>query len=155
MDKFHRLFFIIIIILYLSIIIHYEYNQNAAPKIVPPGANRFSGEYELFSNVAISVIYSSFFFITFDWKGNFEFWWFHRKDLVQIYQNIPYFTLKKYFFNYKNQFLRKIWIFSGFFFQFFFQITSKVHRFSKFCWLYQKNLFKIYPTCVSFHPKKI
>ena len=43
--------------------------------------------------------------ITFDWNGNFELWWFHRKGLDQIYQNIPYFKLKKYFFMSKIQFL--------------------------------------------------
>ena len=35
-------------------------------------------------------------------NGNFEFWWLHRKDLVQIYQNIPYFKLEKYVCNYRN-----------------------------------------------------
>ena len=49
--------------------------------------------YALFRNLTISVIYSSFFIITFDWKRNFEFTWIQRKDLVQIYQNIPYFKL--------------------------------------------------------------
>ena len=47
------------------------------------------GNEALFSNVAISVIFSSFFILTFDWKGNSEFWWFHHKDLVQIYWIIP------------------------------------------------------------------
>ena len=28
---------------------------------------------------------------------------FHLKDLVQIYQNIPYFKLEKYIFIYKNK----------------------------------------------------
>ena len=43
-----------------------------------------------FGSVATSVIFSSFFIITYNWEGYFEFWWFQRKDLVQIYQNIPY-----------------------------------------------------------------
>ena len=43
--------------------------------------------------------------ITFDWNENFEFWGSHRKDLFQIYQNMPYFVL--------NQFI-------GFFLQYFF-----------------------------------
>ena len=30
---------------------------------------------------------------------------FHRKDLFQIYYNIPYFNIKKYCFIYKNKFL--------------------------------------------------
>ena len=64
--------------------------------------------YALFSNVAISVIFSSFFIITFDWNKNFEFWWFHRKDLVQIYQNILYFNFLKYLFiTYKLIFIEK------------------------------------------------
>ena len=40
-------------------------------------------------------IFSSFFIITFDENENFVFWWFKRKDLVQIYQNIHYFKFKK------------------------------------------------------------
>ena len=39
----------------------------------------------LFDNVAISIIFSSFFIIIFDWNGKFELWWFHWKYLVQIY----------------------------------------------------------------------
>ena len=27
------------------------------------------------------------YYITFNWKGNFKFWWFNRKSLVQIYQS--------------------------------------------------------------------
>ena len=40
------------------------------------------------------LIFSSFFIITFDWNGNFEIRWFHRKDVVQIYQNILYLKFK-------------------------------------------------------------
>ena len=47
-------------------------------------------ETVLFGNEALSVIFRSFFIITFDW--NFEFWWFDRNELVQIYQNLPYFN---------------------------------------------------------------
>ena len=62
------------------------------------------GHYALFGNVAI--IFSSFFIITFDWNGNFEFWWFHWKDLVQIYQNITFFKFKKqYFFKSKVDYI--------------------------------------------------
>ena len=28
--------------------------------------------------------FQQFFITTFDWNGNFKFWWFHRKDVVQI-----------------------------------------------------------------------
>ena len=52
---------------------------------------RWSGNYIIFGNVGISVIFSSFFIITLAWSGDFEIWWFHQKDLVQIYQNISYF----------------------------------------------------------------
>ena len=55
--------------------------------------------YGHFRKVAISLIFSRFFNITFDWDGNFEFWWFHRKDLNQIHQNIPYFKFKNIFFH--------------------------------------------------------
>ena len=51
--------------------------------------------YAFFSNVEISLISSSIFIVTFEWNGNFELWWFHRKDLVLIYCYIPYFKLKK------------------------------------------------------------
>ena len=64
----------------------------------------------------------SSFVITFDWNGNFEFWWFH---LVQIYQNISYFRLKKYFFIYKNQFLRKKLFCFVLFFAVFFKLFPK------------------------------
>ena len=44
------------------------------------------------------------FFISFNWNRNFEFWWFHRKDLVPIYQNISYFKLIWYFLDIKINF---------------------------------------------------
>ena len=44
----------------------------------------YFGIYALFGNVEISVIFSSFSIITFDWNGHFELWWFHLKDLIQI-----------------------------------------------------------------------
>ena len=65
------------------------------------------GYYVLFGNVAISVIFISFIIITFGWNGNFELWWFHRKELVDIYKNIPYFKSEKYFLNYKINFWLK------------------------------------------------
>ena len=42
------------------------------------------------SNFSFSKQCSRFFIVTFDWDGNFEFWWFHRNDQVHIYQGIPY-----------------------------------------------------------------
>ena len=68
----------------------------------------YFGNYVFFDNVAISVIFSSYFIITFDRNGHFEFWWFHRKDLVQIYQNIPFFELKILFYLYKSIFKGKV-----------------------------------------------
>ena len=56
----------------------------------------------------------SFFSITFDWNGNFAFWLLYRKDLAQIYQNIPYYISKTYFFIYKNQFFKWKMIFFRF-----------------------------------------
>ena len=38
-----------------------------------------------------------FFIMTFDWNGNSKIWWFHREDLVQIYQCSPYFKLRNVF----------------------------------------------------------
>ena len=38
-----------------------------------------------------------FYIFTFNWKGNCKFWWFHRKDLVQIYQNKIFSNCKIYF----------------------------------------------------------
>ena len=61
------------------------------------------GNYTVFGNVAVSVIFNSFFIITFDLNENFDS--FHRKDLVEKYQNILYLKLKKYFFIHENQFL--------------------------------------------------
>ena len=58
-------------------------------------------ETTLFGNVAISVIFNSFFIITFDW-------WFHRKDLVQIYQNWPYFKSKNIFLSIQINFKWKM-----------------------------------------------
>ena len=56
------------------------------------------GNYVLFGNVAFLVIFCRFFIMTFNWNRNFEFWWFHRKDLVHIYQNIQNFEYKNIFF---------------------------------------------------------
>ena len=44
----------------------------------------------LWSFENFAFFFSRFSIITFDWKGNFWFWWFHRKDLVQIYHNKSY-----------------------------------------------------------------
>ena len=60
---------------------------------------------------------ADFFIITFDWKGNFKFWWFYRKDLFQIHQNQSYFKFLKNLFIHKNQFLgEKINVFFAIFF---------------------------------------
>ena len=72
--------------------------------------------YLLFDNLAISVIFN-FFVISFDW--NFELWRFHWKDLVEIYQNIPYFKFKKWFLSIKFNFRRKIKFFRFIFVLFF------------------------------------
>ena len=42
----------------------------------------------------ISSFFGSLFIITFDWIRNFNFWWFHRKDIIQIYYNRSIFNLK-------------------------------------------------------------
>ena len=74
--------------------------------------------YGHFRKVAISLIFSRFFIITFDWNGNLKFWWFHWKYLVQIYQNITYFKFKIHFCIYKNQFLgENLSVFCSFFFE--------------------------------------
>ena len=36
------------------------------------------------------------FWITFKSKGNFNLWWFQRKDLVHIYHSQPYFHVKQW-----------------------------------------------------------
>ena len=73
--------------------------------------------------VAISVIFSSFFIITFDWNGNFEFWLLHRKDLAQISQNITYYIQKIYIFHLEKLIFRwKINFFRFFFLQLSFKI---------------------------------
>ena len=89
-----------------------------------------------------------------DGNGNFEIWWFHRKDLVQIYQNIQYFKFKKYVSIYKKSFLMWKMKFFRFFFAFFFQISSKIWRFYKLWWLCRKNHVKIYQTISSFYSIK-
>ena len=57
-----------------------------------------------FGIVEISAISDNSFITTFDWKRSFKFWWFHRKDLVQIYHDQSYFNLKIYFHPYKSIF---------------------------------------------------
>ena len=64
---------------------------------------------QFLANVAISIIFSLLFIITFDRKENFEFRWFHRKDLVQIYQTITYFRLRIHYFIYKKINLSEKW----------------------------------------------
>ena len=93
--------------------------------------------HAFFGNVAISVIFSSFFIKTINWKENFEFWWFHRKYLIQIYQNIyTLFRIRKYFFIYRNEFLvDKCLVF----FCSFQRITSIVHWICKFWWLHRRT----------------
>ena len=54
--------------------------------------------------IAISVISRSFFIINFEWDGNFKFWWFHQKDLVQIYKNILYLKSENVFLSINNYF---------------------------------------------------
>ena len=49
------------------------------------------GNHAFFGNVVISPIFIRFFHHSFQLKR--KFWYFHRKNLVQIYQNIPYFIL--------------------------------------------------------------
>ena len=79
---------------------------------------RFSASYKLRQLSAV------FFFITFDWKGNFKFWRFHWKDLAQIYRNQPYFILKYIFLSVKpNFYVKKS---STFFYSFFFRMASKI-----------------------------
>ena len=63
--------------------------------------------------------------------------------------------IKKIIFNNEDQFLGEKWKFLGsFFVQFYFQITSKVQRFYKFWWLYQKNHINIYQNVSNFYFKK-
>ena len=88
-------------------------------------------------------------------EKSLKFWWFHRKDLVQIYQNIPYFKLKIYFFIHKNKCLcetMKMFMIS--LQLIFFQFTSKFQQFCKFQWLYRKNYIKISRSLYSFYSKQ-
>ena len=52
---------------------------------------RFSATYRFWP------FFSSFFIVTFDWKGNFKFLWFYREDLAQICPSQLYFNLKYIF----------------------------------------------------------
>ena len=53
------------------------------------------GNYALFGNVTILVIFNSFFFITSDWNENFEIWWLHLHGKILLRSNcIFYFKLK-------------------------------------------------------------
>ena len=92
---------------------------------------------------------NSFFLITFDFDGN-KFWWFHRKFIVQIYQNITYFIWKNYFLIWKNLFLGEKGKFVAFFSSFFFRNTFKVQWLCKFQWLHYKNPINIYQTTTCF-----
>ena len=38
---------------------------------------------------------------------NFKFWWFHRKDLVEIYQNQPFLNFRIYLLSIKILFKMK------------------------------------------------
>ena len=76
--------------------------------------------------------------------GNFQQFFLHSFQLkwkfwIQIYQNILFPKLKKYFFIYKNQFLGEKWKIVGFFCRYF-RNTSWVQWFCKCWWLQQKNL---------------
>ena len=42
---------------------------------------------------------SVFFIITYDLIGKLKFWCFYQKDLVQIYQNKPFFSCNSIFLN--------------------------------------------------------
>ena len=48
-----------------------------------------------------------FFYQYFQPKGNFKFWWFHLRDLIQIYQNQPYIKFKECFLSIKINFLEE------------------------------------------------
>ena len=67
--------------------------------------------YALFSNF---YHFSAVFFLI-----------FHRKDLAEIYQNIPYYNSKQYFFIKKNQFSCIKWDFLVFFYAVFFILLPK------------------------------
>ena len=86
----------------------------------------------------------SFIVINFDWIGNFEFCLLHRKDLSQIYLNIPYNITKNIFFSsIENQFLRnklKFWCYICIFFL----IYKFINLIYKFWWLHSKVLLKTY-----------
>ena len=78
-----------------------------------------------FASVAISIIFSSFFIITFDWKG-----WSHWQDLGHIYQTQSCFKFRNIYLSIKLNFYVKKWennITCGSFFR----ITSKIERFWK------------------------
>ena len=47
--------------------------------------------------VDISSIFVQFFILTFDWMGNYKFWLFHWKNVVQIHQRLHYLNLKMFF----------------------------------------------------------
>ena len=90
----------------------------------------YSLETMQFSTLEILPIFGSCFIITFDWMENFKFWLFHRKDLVQIYQNQTFFSILKYnFLSIKYVFRPKKMIIYIFFVAVSFQMTSKVQRF--------------------------
>ena len=115
------------------------------------------------SNVAFSAIFNRFFIVTFDWKGNFQNWWLHQKDLAQIYQ-IQSNLKKILLYPCKNQFLgekmektepidqefysnkRNFWHFSNIMI-FGYWITQKVmkleidNKHQKLCTLFTCNLY--------------
>ena len=74
------------------------------------------------------LTFNRFLIITFDWNTNFALWWFHQKDIVQIYQNTSYFKLIS-FYVYKNQFFWWKMKNFRFFFCRFFKILPKFSEF--------------------------
>ena len=84
----------------------------------------------LFEALRFLAIFISFFYrVTFGWKGNFKFWWFHRKYLMQIYLNQPYLKCLQIICIHKiNFYVKKVT---------FFCIFLIVPKLSNFWWLYQ------------------
>ena len=65
-------------------------------------------------NFCHNFYFTTLFWITFDWNGNNFFWWYHWKDLVNIYENIHHLNLKKKKFIEKNVFVSEKYGIYGF-----------------------------------------